>query len=81
MSPGRAPYVELAVQYASSNPASAWLWRPKEEILGMELGIRVGGSFVWPPSGIDLDGIRNIVLIAGGVGIKYTTLYLIQRKE
>lgn len=47
----------------------------------MELGIRVGGSFVWPPSGIDLDGIRNIVLIAGGVGIKYTTLYLIQRKE
>ncbi|KAL4811266.1 hypothetical protein BDV18DRAFT_129002 [Aspergillus unguis] len=66
---GREPYVELAVQNAPSNPASAWLWRPKEEILGKELCIRVGGSFVWPPSDIKLEGIRNAVFVAGGVGI------------
>ncbi|KAL4896738.1 hypothetical protein BDV59DRAFT_171361 [Aspergillus ambiguus] len=66
---GRAPYVELAVQYAPSNPASAWLWRPKHEILGKDLTIRVGGSLVWPPAGIDLGGIRNVVFVAGGMGI------------
>ncbi|KAL4913392.1 hypothetical protein BDW62DRAFT_214284 [Aspergillus aurantiobrunneus] len=66
---GREPYVELAVQNAPSNPASAWLWRPKEEILGKELSIRVGGSFVWPPSGVKLEEIRNVVFVAGGVGI------------
>ncbi|KAE8328296.1 hypothetical protein BDV39DRAFT_69104 [Aspergillus sergii] len=67
---GRDPYVELAVQKALSNPASAWLWKPKDEILGKELCIRVGGSFVWPPpSGIDLEKVKNVVLIAGGVGI------------
>lgn len=62
--------MELAVQEAPSNPASAWLWRPKEEILGKELSIRVGGSFVWPPSDINVQYIKNVVLIAGGVGIK-----------
>ncbi|KAL5340819.1 hypothetical protein BJX70DRAFT_396513 [Aspergillus crustosus] len=66
---GREPFVELAVQHAPSNPASAWLWRPKEEILGKELSIRVGGSFVWPPSGVKLEEIRKIVFVAGGVGI------------
>lgn len=68
---GRPPYVELAVQYAPSNPASAWLWRPADEILGTELSIRVGGSFVWPPSSnVDLTKVRNVVFVAGGVGIK-----------
>ncbi|KAL5044753.1 hypothetical protein BDW71DRAFT_198659 [Aspergillus fruticulosus] len=66
---GREPYVELAVQNAPSNPASAWLWRPKEEILGKELSIRVGGSFVWPPAGVELEELRNVVFVAGGVGI------------
>ncbi|KAI9376007.1 hypothetical protein BJX61DRAFT_539320 [Aspergillus egyptiacus] len=66
---GREPYVELAVQKAPSNPASAWLWRPREEILGKELCIRVGGAFVWPPSGQKLEEIRNVVFVAGGVGI------------
>lgn len=68
---GREPYVELAVQESPSSPPAAWLWRPKEEILGKQLSIRVGGSFVWPPSGIDLGQITNIVFVAGGVGIKY----------
>lgn len=68
---GRPPYVELAVQEAPSNPAGAWLWKPQDEILGKELSIRVGGSFVWPPpSGINVREIRNVVLIAGGMGIK-----------
>lgn len=67
---GRAPYVELAVQESPSNPPAAWLWRPKEEILGKELDVRVGGSFVWPPAGLDLKDIRNVVFVAGGVGIK-----------
>ncbi|KAL4910612.1 hypothetical protein BDW74DRAFT_172084 [Aspergillus multicolor] len=66
---GREPFVELAVQHAPSNPASAWLWRPKQEILGKELSIRVGGSFVWPPAGIKLEELRNAVFVAGGVGI------------
>lgn len=67
---GREPYVELAVQNAPSNPASAWLWRPKEEILGKQLSIRIGGSFVWPPSAMRLEEVRNVVFVAGGVGIK-----------
>ncbi|KAJ6129781.1 Riboflavin synthase-like beta-barrel [Penicillium capsulatum] len=66
---GRAPYVELAVQDSPSNPSAAWLWKPKDEILGKTLNIRVGGSFVWPPSSIDTRHIKNVILIAGGVGI------------
>ncbi|KAL4933874.1 FAD-dependent oxidoreductase [Aspergillus undulatus] len=65
----REPYIELAVQHAPSNPASAWLWRPVGEILGKELSIRIGGSFVWPPAGIRLESLRNVVFVAGGVGI------------
>ncbi|PLB38771.1 FAD-dependent oxidoreductase [Aspergillus candidus] len=67
---GRQPYVELAVQKAPLNPASAWLWRESREILDQELRVRVGGSFVWPPTGVDnLDKVQTVVLIAGGVGI------------
>ncbi|KAJ9311308.1 hypothetical protein DTO271D3_8378 [Paecilomyces variotii] len=65
-STGRTPYVELAVQNAPSNPAAAWLWRPKKEILGKELNVRVGGSFIWPPAGFNTKDIRNVVFIAGG---------------
>lgn len=31
--------------------------------------VRTGGSFVWPPPGIDVNGIEQVVLVAGGVGI------------
>ncbi|KAJ5868737.1 hypothetical protein N7534_003290 [Penicillium rubens] len=68
-SQGRPPYVELAVQDSPSNPSAAWLWRPREEILGRELNIRVGGSFVWPPTGISINDVKNVVFVAGGVGI------------
>ncbi|KAJ5637985.1 hypothetical protein N7490_007864 [Penicillium lividum] len=69
VSQGRAPYVELAVQDSPSNPAAAWLWRPQYEIIGKKVNIRVGGSFVWPPTGINVHEIKTVVLIAGGVGI------------
>lgn len=69
-SDGRYPYVELAVQQSPSNPAAAWLWRPHKEILGRELRVRVGGSFVWPPASVRTDQIHRIVFVAGGVGIK-----------
>ena len=66
----RNGYVELAVQ-RSSNPASAWLWQSQNVILGSCLSFRVGGSFVWPPPGIQEESIEHLLLVAGGVGIKY----------
>lgn len=46
------PYLELAVQKSPDNPPAQYLWRPASEILNSELRIRVGGSFVWPPPGV-----------------------------
>ncbi|KLJ06203.1 hypothetical protein EMPG_10384 [Blastomyces silverae] len=63
------PYIELAVQKSPSNPPAAWLWRPQDEILGQELAVRVGGSFIWPPHDIPLGEIERVVFVAGGVGI------------
>ncbi|OKL60242.1 hypothetical protein UA08_04816 [Talaromyces atroroseus] len=68
-SDGRYPYVELAVQDSPANPSAAWLWRPRAEILGKDLKVRVGGSFVWPPAALSMDRIRRVVFVAGGVGI------------
>lgn len=62
------PYLELAVQHAPENPAAAWLWRSEKEIVGKELSVRIGGSFVLPPSE-GFGKIKRIVLVAGGVGI------------
>ncbi len=64
-------YLELAIQKSPRNPPAAWLWRPESEILGSDLLVRVGGSFVWPPPEIDVQTIRRVVFVAGGVGIKY----------
>ncbi|KAH7152975.1 hypothetical protein EDB81DRAFT_439378 [Dactylonectria macrodidyma] len=66
-----SPYLELAVQVSPENPAAAWLWRPVPELLGSSLGVRVGGSFVFPPVGTSGSGLelRRVVLVAGGVGI------------
>ncbi|OHE92412.1 NADH-cytochrome b-5 reductase [Colletotrichum orchidophilum] len=73
-------YLELAVQKSPLNPSAAWLWDqpvdddedgpqvvPRRE--RPELQVRVGGSFVWPPQGVDLATLRRIVFIAGGVGV------------
>jgi hypothetical protein len=64
----------LAVQKSPYNPPAAWLWQDFEKVLGEELKVRVGGSFVWPPKGVDLSEIKNVVFVAGGVGIKYALL-------
>ncbi|KAK3491410.1 hypothetical protein B0T13DRAFT_73777 [Neurospora crassa] len=62
-------YLELAIQKSPNNPPAAWLWQPVPEIMNTEVKVRVGGSFVWPPAGIDLSSLRKVVLVAGGVGI------------
>jgi len=64
-----AGFLELAVQKSPENPPAAWLWRPVPEILGQELHVRVGGSFVWPPPNVDLKEVKRVVFVAGGVGI------------
>ncbi|KAF2192666.1 hypothetical protein K469DRAFT_654433 [Zopfia rhizophila CBS 207.26] len=64
-----SPFLELAVQKSPENPPAAWLWQHEENILGKELTVRVGGSFVWPPPEVDIDKIKRVVFIAGGVGI------------
>lgn len=46
------PYLELAVQKSPDNPPAQYLWRSVSEILNSELRVRVGGSFVWPPPGV-----------------------------
>lgn len=61
-------YLELAVQ-KTANPPAVWLWQHVSDIIDRELQVRVGGSFVWPPPGRDITGIRRVVFVAGGVGI------------
>ncbi|KAK3351399.1 hypothetical protein B0H65DRAFT_419960, partial [Neurospora tetraspora] len=68
---GQVPqaYLELAIQKSPDNPPAAWLWQPVPSIMNAEVKVRVGGSFVWPPAGIDVSSLRKVVLVAGGVGI------------
>ena len=65
---GTPGYLELAIQ-KSSNPPAQWLWQ--DGIEGQKIKVRVGGSFTWPPKGLQAERIQRLVLIAGGVGIKY----------
>ncbi|EFQ26138.1 NADH-cytochrome b-5 reductase [Colletotrichum graminicola M1.001] len=73
-------YLELAVQYSPSNPPAIWLWgnpvdgsdavhSHNSENEPVQLRVRVGGSFVWPPQSIDLTTLRRVVFVAGGLGI------------
>ncbi|KAK7753123.1 hypothetical protein SLS62_004854 [Diatrype stigma] len=68
-------YLELAVQRSPDNPPAAWLWQGDAPevaatILGKELRVRIGGSFVWPPPGINVRSLlRKAVFVAGGVGV------------
>lgn len=79
-SPTGNPCLHVAVQNAPSNPAAAWLCQePLQKILGKTLQVRVGGSFVWPPS--HKKRPRAVIMIAGGVGIKYVQLSGMQRDE
>lgn len=40
------------MQKSPDNPPAQYLWRPVDDILSSELRVRVGGSFVWPPPGV-----------------------------
>lgn len=63
-----SPYIELAIQKSANNPPAAYMWQDEDIILGKELDVRVGGSFVWPPEQLRA-GLKRVVFIAGGVGI------------
>ncbi|XP_055272816.1 oxidoreductase NAD-binding domain-containing protein 1 isoform X1 [Moschus berezovskii] len=56
--------IELAVKHANHPPA---LWIHNQCALGSEVAVRVGGQFFFDPQ--PADACRNLVLIAGGVGI------------
>lgn len=70
---GEPPYLELAIQKSPSNPPAAWLWQRKDSILGKQVNVRVGGSFVWPPPNVGKESFSRAIFIAGGVGIKCVT--------
>lgn len=56
--------IELAVKYANHPPS---LWIHNQCALGSEVALRVGGEFCFDPQPTEIS--RNLVLIAGGVGI------------
>ncbi|XP_008566380.1 PREDICTED: oxidoreductase NAD-binding domain-containing protein 1 isoform X1 [Galeopterus variegatus] len=56
--------IELAVKHANHPPA---LWVHNKCTLDSEVAVRVGGEFFFDPQ--PTDASRNLVLIAGGVGI------------
>ena len=69
-------YIELAVKASPENPVAAWLWQdPASSILNQTLRLRIGGSFVYPPSGLAANASlqdkkpARIVFVAGGVGV------------
>lgn len=68
-------YIELAIQTSPPDTPAAWFWGPPSSILGQEVRVRVGGSFVWPPSfpgGVGATTpttLKRVVFVAGGVGI------------
>lgn len=68
--PEHSPHFELAISKSPNNPSAAWLWQPTEDIQGKEVHVRAGGSFVFPPPGLEMKKIKRVVFIAGGVGIK-----------
>ena len=41
----------------------------KKKILGKEVNVKIGGSFVFPPPSVDMKRIKRVIFIAGGVGI------------
>lgn len=56
--------IELAVKYTNHPPA---VWIHNQCVLDSEVAVRVGGEFFFDPQ--PSDASRNLVLIAGGVGI------------
>ncbi|XP_070289453.1 oxidoreductase NAD-binding domain-containing protein 1 isoform X2 [Myotis yumanensis] len=56
--------IELAVKYTNHPPA---VWIHEQCALDSEVAVRVGGEFFFDPQ--PADASRNLVMIAGGVGI------------
>ncbi|XP_006840064.1 PREDICTED: oxidoreductase NAD-binding domain-containing protein 1 [Chrysochloris asiatica] len=56
--------IELAVKYTNHPPA---IWIHNQCTLDSEVALRVGGEFFFDPQ--PMEASRNLVLIAGGVGI------------
>lgn len=60
----RERIIELAVKYTNHPPA---VWVHNKCTLDSEVALRVGGEFFFDPQ--PTDAPRNLILIAGGVGI------------
>ncbi|KAI1262174.1 hypothetical protein F5Y18DRAFT_398817 [Xylariaceae sp. FL1019] len=63
------PYLELAIASSPLNPAAVYLFRPIPSLLSQELHVRVGGSFVFPPPGINVRTLKRVIFVAGGMGV------------
>lgn len=63
-------YLELAIKSSPTNPHATWFFAEKDDIIGKELHVRVGGSLTWPPQEAQIDRVDRLVMVAGGVGIK-----------
>ncbi len=67
---GESPgYLELAIQNSPESKPAFWLWWPADKLIGQAIDVRVGGSFVWPPVGVDVTSIKKVIFIAGGMGV------------
>jgi hypothetical protein len=63
------PYVEILVQNEPI-PQVQRLWVDIPSVVGMELAVRIGGSFVWPPTSLSIKDIRRVVFVASGMGAR-----------
>jgi hypothetical protein len=67
LAPGSKPHVEVIIQNAPQ------IQQPRAEVsllVGTQLNISFGGSFVWPPNNVHTTPITRVVFLAGGVGVR-----------
>jgi hypothetical protein len=66
---GSKPHVEVIIQ----NAPTIQIQQPRAEVsllVGTQLNISFGGSFVWPPNSVHTTPITRVVFLAGGVGVR-----------
>jgi hypothetical protein len=69
IAPGSKPHVEVIIQ----NAPTIQIQQPRAEVsllVGTQLNISFGGSFVWPPNSVHTTPITRVVFLAGGVGVR-----------
>jgi hypothetical protein len=69
IAPGSKPHVEVIIQ----NVPTIQMQQPQAEVsllVGTQLNISFGGSFVWPPNSVHTTPITRVVFLAGGVGVR-----------